>query len=241
MIFPAIDIQNKRSVRLFKGDFTQEVVINPNPVDQATSYEKAGIKALHVVDLDGAKAGKPVNYDTIVAIRKAFTGVMEVGGGIRDEATIQAYLEAGINRVILGSVALKQADFTKRMLKTYGAERIVIGVDGIDGKVATEGWLEQSEVTMVDLIREMTTAGAIYFIVTDISRDGTMSGANETLLADLQRLFPEAVIIASGGIRHKEDIISLRAKGLTDCIVGKALYEGPLTLADVVALEEELC
>lgn len=241
MIFPAIDIQNKRSVRLFKGDFNQEIVINPDPVAQASTYETAGIKALHVVDLDGAKAGKPVNYDSIVEIRQVFSGVIEVGGGIRDEATIKAYLEAGVNRVILGSVALKQAEFTKRMLVTYGAERIVIGVDGLEGNVATEGWLEQSEVTMATLIREMVMAGAQYFIVTDISRDGTMSGANEILLSQLQAQFPEATIIASGGIRHREDIVSLRKKGITHCIVGKALYEGPLTLADVVALEEELC
>ena len=139
MIFPAIDIQDKRSVRLYKGDFDKEIVINYSPMAQAEDYEHAGIKALHVVDLDGAKAGKPVSFDIIIGIRRAFSGIIEVGGGIRDEEMIKAYLNAGIDRIILGSVALKNAEFTKQMLATYGAERIVIGVDGADGKVATEG------------------------------------------------------------------------------------------------------
>lgn len=237
MIFPAIDIQDKRSVRLYKGDFDKEIVINYSPVAQAEDYEHAGIKALHVVDLDGAKAGKPVSFDIIIGIRKVFSGIIEVGGGIRDEETIKDYLEAGIDRIILGSVALKNADFTKQMLATYGAERVVIGVDGADGKVATEGWLEKSDVDMSHLIREMMAAGAKHFIVTDINRDGTMEGVNRELLFDLHDQFPEARIIASGGIRNAGDIVALRKKGIVDCIVGKALYEGPLALADIVSLE----
>lgn len=238
MIFPAIDIQDKRSVRLYKGDFDKEIVINYSPMAQAEDYEHAGIKALHVVDLDGAKAGKPVSFDIIIGIRRAFSGIIEVGGGIRDEEMIKAYLNAGIDRIILGSVALKNAEFTKQMLATYGAERIVIGVDGADGKVATEGWLEKSDVDMSHLIREMMAAGAKYFIVTDINRDGTMEGVNQELLFELHDQFPEARIIASGGIRNAGDIVALRKKGIVDCIVGKALYEGPLALADIVALEK---
>ena len=238
MIFPAIDIQDKRSVRLYKGDFDKEIVINYSPMAQAEDYEHAGIKALHVVDLDGAKAGKPVSFDIIIGIRRAFSGIIEVGGGIRDEEMIKAYLNAGIDRIILGSVALKNAEFTKQMLATYGAERIVIGVDGADGKVATEGWLEKSDVDMSHLIREMMAAGAKHFIVTDINRDGTMEGVNQELLFELHDQFPEARIIASGGIRNAGDIVALRKKGIVDCIVGKALYEGPLALADIVALEK---
>ena len=124
MIFPAIDIQDKRSVRLYKGDFDKEIVVNYSPVAQAEDYEAAGIKALHVVDLDGAKAGKPVSYDIIIGIGQVFSGIIEVGGGIRDEETIKAYLNAGIDRIILGSVALKQAEFTKEMLATYGRNEL---------------------------------------------------------------------------------------------------------------------
>lgn len=238
MIFPAIDIQDKRSVRLYKGDFDKEIVVNYSPVAQAEDYEAAGIKALHVVDLDGAKAGKPVSYDIIIGIRQVFSGIIEVGGGIRDEETIKAYLNAGIDRIILGSVALKQAEFTKEMLATYGSERIVIGVDGADGKVATEGWLEKSDVDMSHLIREMMVAGAKHFIVTDINCDGTMQGVNQELLVSLHEQFPEARIIASGGIRNAGDIVALRKVGIVDCIVGKAFYEGPLALMDIVALEK---
>lgn len=230
MIFPAIDLQNGRSVRLYKGDFTQETVINPNPVAQAEEYEASGVGALHLVDLDGAKAGKPVNVDVVKAVRSAFTGILEIGGGIRDEAAVDAYLSMGVNRIILGSVALKNPEFTKCMLKKYGAEHIVIGVDGKNGKVAVEGWLDQSDMGMSDLIGVMADAGAKYFIVTDVDRDGTMEGANENLLGDLQAKFPTVRIIASGGIRNMADIESLAVRGVMDSVVGKALYEGTITL-----------
>ena len=136
MIFPAIDLQDGRSVRLYKGDFAKETIINPDPVDQASQYESAGVGALHLVDLDGAKAGKPVNVDIVKNVRAAFTGILEIGGGIRDKAAVDLYLEMGVNRVILGSVALKNPELTKEVIAEYGAERIVIGVDGKDGKVA---------------------------------------------------------------------------------------------------------
>ena len=236
MIFPAIDLQNGRSVRLYKGDFAKETIINPNPVDQAEQYEAAGAQALHLVDLDGAKAGKPVNIDVMRNVRVAFSGVLEIGGGIRDEAAVKLYMDMNIDRIILGSVALKNPGFTKTMLKIYGGDRIVIGVDGFGGKVATEGWLDQSEVLMSDLIATMIEAGAKHFIVTDVDRDGTMTGANEDLLQELQLQFPKANIIASGGIRHKEDIMSLRKKGIKDSVLGKALYEGTITLDEIAEL-----
>lgn len=176
MIFPAIDLQDGRSVRLYKGDFAQETVINPDPVDQAKQYEAAKVGALHLVDLDGAKAGKPVNVDIVKAVRQAFTGILEIGGGIRDKAAVDLYLGLGVDRVILGSVALKNPELTKQVIAEYGAERIVIGVDGKNGKVAAEGWLDQSDVPMTDLIGAMIEGGAKYFIVTDVDRDGTMQG-----------------------------------------------------------------
>ena len=239
MIFPAIDLQDGRSVRLYKGDFAQETVINPDPVDQAKQYEDAKVGALHLVDLDGAKAGKPVNVDIVKAVRQAFTGILEIGGGIRDKAAVDLYLGLGVDRVILGSVALKNPELTKQVIAEYGAERIVIGVDGKNGKVSAEGWLDQSDVPMTDLIGAMIAGGAKYFIVTDVDRDGTMQGANEDLLGDLQKTFPTARIVASGGVRNLEDIKSLEAKGVMDSIVGKALYEGTITLDEIAEYNQQ--
>ena len=238
MIFPAIDLQDGRSVRLYKGDFAQETVINPDPVDQAKQYEDAKVGALHLVDLDGAKAGKPVNVDIVKAVRQAFTGILEIGGGIRDKVAVDLYLGLGVDRVILGSVALKNPELTKQVIAEYGAERIVIGVDGKNGKVAAEGWLDQSDVPMTDLIGAMVEDGAKYFIVTDVDRDGTMQGANEDLLGNLQKEFPTARIVASGGVRNLEDIKSLEAKGVMDSIVGKALYEGTITLEEIAGYNQ---
>ena len=230
MIFPAIDLQDGRSVRLYKGDFAKETIINPDPVDQASQYEAAGVGALHLVDLDGAKAGKPVNVDIVKRVRAAFTGVLEIGGGIRDKAAVDLYLEMGVNRVILGSVALKNPELTKQ---------VIAGVDGKNGKVAAEGWLDQSDVPMTDLIGAMVAAGAKYFIVTDVDRDGTMQGANEDLLGSLQDQFPTARIVASGGVRNLEDIKNLEQRGVVDSIVGKALYEGTITLEEIAAFNKE--
>ena len=239
MIFPAIDLQDGRSVRLYKGDFAKETIINQDPVDQASQYEAAGVGALHLVDLDGAKAGKPVNVDIVKNVRAAFTGILEIGGGIRDKAAVDLYLEMGVNRVILGSVALKNPELTKEVIAEYGAERIVIGVDGKDGKVAADGWLDQSDVPMTELIGAMVAAGAKYFIVTDVDRDGTMQGANEALLSSLQDQFPTARIVASGGVRNLEDIKNLEKCGVVDSIVGKALYEGTITLEEIAAFNKE--
>ena len=229
MIFPAIDLQDGRSVRLYKGDFAKETIINPDPVDQASQYESAGVGALHLVDLDGAKAGKPVNVDIVKNVRAAFTGILEIGGGIRDKAAVDLYLE----------IALKNPELTKEVIAEYGAERIVIGVDGKNGKVAAEGWLDQSDVPMTELIGAMVAAGAKYFIVTDVDRDGTMQGANEALLGSLQDQFPTARIVASGGVRHLEDIKNLEKCGVVDSIVGKALYEGTITLEEIAAFNKE--
>lgn len=239
MIFPAIDLQDGRSVRLYKGDFAQETVINPDPVDQAKQYEAVKVGALHLVDLDGAKAGKPVNVDIVKAVRAAFTGILEIGGGIRDKEAVDLYLGLGVDRVILGSVALKNPEFTKQVIAEYGAECIVIGVDGKNGKVAAEGWLDQSDVPMIDLIGAMVEGGAKYFIVTDVDRDGTMQGANEELLGNLQKEFPTARIVASGGVRNLGDVKSLEQKGVMDSIVGKALYEGTITLEEIAEYNQQ--
>ena len=231
MIFPAIDLQDGRSVRLYKGDFAQETVINPDPVAQAKQYEAAKVGALHLVDLDGAKAGKPVNVDIVKAVRAAFTGILEIGGGIRDKEAVDLYLGLGVNHVILGSVALKNPELTKQVIAEYGAERIVIGVDGKNGKVAAEGWLDQSDVPMTDLIGAMVEGGAKYFIVTDVDRDGTMQGANEELLGNLQKEFPTARIervdmqylYSDGGLYYFMNVETFDQVGLTEEQVGDSL------------------
>lgn len=233
MIFPAIDLLGGQSVRLYKGDYKKVTIIDPSPAHQAKAYEDAGVGALHLVDLDGAKAGKPINTNVIRAVRQAFTGILEIGGGIRDQEAVDLYMDMGLDRIILGSVALKNPIITKALLAKHGGDRIVIGVDGFDGKVATEGWLDQSEVAMDALIGEMMAYGAKHFIVTDVDRDGTMQGANEDLLQALQHQFPQANIIASGGVRHVADIQSLQAKGIKDAVIGKALYEGTITLEEI--------
>ena len=236
MIFPAIDLQAGNSVRLYQGDFAKETLIATNPAKQAEQINAAGVHALHLVDLDGAKVGKPQNLAVIKQIRTVFTGLIEVGGGIRSQKTIEQYLALGIDRLILGSIALKDPDFTRQMLAKFGPEKIVIGVDGKDGKVASDGWLQQSEVTMAALIEQMQQAGAKHFIVTDVAKDGTMSGANQALLTTLQEKFPQANIIASGGIRNLDDILNLQAAGIKAAIAGKSLYEGSLTLAEIAGV-----
>ncbi|GAJ27451.1 phosphoribosylformimino-5-aminoimidazole carboxamide ribotide isomerase [Liquorilactobacillus sucicola DSM 21376 = JCM 15457] len=238
MIFPAIDLQEGRSVRLFQGDFSKKTLINKDPVEQAEKINQSGIHQLHLVDLDGAKTGKPQNLATIKKIRNHFEGLIELGGGVRKFQQLEHYFELGLDRVIIGSAALKDPDFVKKALKRYGKEKIVIGVDGTDGKVAINGWLEQSETSMKDLIAEMQKAGAHHFVVTDVARDGTMKGANTELLVNLKNFFPACNIVASGGIRNIDDVKNLMRNGIDDIIVGKALYEGGLTLNQIAEVEK---
>lgn len=239
MIFPAIDIQNGQSVRLYQGQFDQETLVSATPVEQAKQIKANKIDRLHLVDLDGAKAGSPQNFAVVKSICQNFSGLIEIGGGIRSTAAIEKYLAAGISRVILGSVALKDPEFTTKAIEQFGPNKIVIGVDGRDGKVATEGWLDQSTVAMSDLISAMVNASAENFIVTDVARDGTMQGPNIDLLQDLQDKFPNAKIIASGGIRNLTDIRKLQAAGIKDMVAGKSLYEGTPTLAEVAEVNAD--
>lgn len=240
MIIPAIDMQNGKSVRLYQGDFAAETLINESPLQQAHQYQAAGIRVIHLVDLDGAKVGHPVNQAIVETITHQFSGQVEIGGGIRMAKDVQSYFELGIDRVILGSIALKDPDLTKNLLAQYGGEKIVIGVDGQNGQVATEGWLDQSQVAMGDLIGQMVAAGAKHFIVTDVSRDGAMQGPNVNLLADLQARFPRANIIASGGIRDLNDIKELQKQGIHDSVVGRSIYEGTISLAEIAEVNRHV-
>lgn len=237
LLFPAIDLIAGRSVRLYQGNYAQATPIAADPVAQAQRFEQAGLTHLHLVDLDGAKAGRPQNWVTIKQIRAATKLFIEVGGGIRDLATIHDYLAAGIDRVILGSVALKDPALTKTALQQFGPDKIVIGIDAYRDRVATEGWLEESAVSCAQLVTAMQKAGAQTFIVTDIERDGTLSGPNVAMLAALHQQFPALAFVASGGMRRVQDLRDLRTAGIDIAIVGKALAAGGISLEELKTLE----
>lgn len=230
MIFPAIDLRNGQSVRLYQGDYNQETVINSDPITQAQQIQATGVTHLHLVDLDGAKSGRPINLDIITALRQNTTLFIELGGGIRSLAQIQQYLSLGINRVIIGSAALTHPELVTEAVARFGAESIAVGVDGRQEQVATDGWLTASSTTFSEIIQAMQTVGVMNFIVTDIERDGTLGGPNIALLSRLQQQFPETNIIASGGISTIKDIEDLQTAGIKDIIVGRALYDGNVTL-----------
>ena len=235
-IIPAIDLRTQQSVRLYQGDFDQTTLIDQDPVKQAKQIEAAGLKRLHLVDLDGAKSGRPVNRDLIKQICAETNLKVEVGGGIRTLAQINSYLTSGVSRVILGSVALTDPKLVQTAVNQFGNDQVVVGIDGQDGKVAIAGWLEKSDVSMSSLMTSMVAVGIVNFIVTDITKDGTLSGPNVTLLAKLQRDFPTTEVIASGGVTTVDDLKRLADAGIKSAIVGRAMATGDLplnTLAEV--------
>ena len=238
MIFPAIDLKNGQSVRLYQGDYQAVTTINEEPIQQALEINKAGIKQLHLVDLDGAKSGQPENLPMIKQIRQNFRGFLELGGGIRTYQIAQQYLNLGIDRIVIGSAALKNPQLVKQLLDDFGSQKIAIGIDGKNGQVATEGWLEQSDVKMTSLISKMNEFGAENFIVTDVSRDGAMQGPNLDLLTNLKEEIPQVNLIASGGIRNVEDLKALQKMGIEESIIGKALFEKTISLSQILEVEE---
>ncbi|WP_430535226.1 1-(5-phosphoribosyl)-5-[(5-phosphoribosylamino)methylideneamino]imidazole-4-carboxamide isomerase [Listeria rocourtiae] len=235
-IFPAIDLKDGRCVRLYQGDFAQETVVNPDPIAQATAFSKQGATYLHIVDLDGALEGKPVNLDVIRAMKKAAKLPVQVGGGIRTMKQITFYLEeAGIDRVIIGSAALENPDFVRDAVKLYGA-KIAIGIDAKDGFVATSGWLDVSATDYLTFAREVEKSGVQTIIFTDIAKDGTLEGPNLEQLQALQQAV-SIDIIASGGVSDKQDLEQLSALGLYGAICGKALYNGNISMAEITEVE----
>ncbi|HFR3702883.1 TPA: 1-(5-phosphoribosyl)-5-[(5-phosphoribosylamino)methylideneamino]imidazole-4-carboxamide isomerase [Streptococcus suis] len=232
-IYPAIDIRNGKAVRLFKGDFNQETVVNPDVLDQAKTFAAAGIDFVHVVDLDGALEGRATNRDLIASL-KSETGLrIQVGGGVRTLDQIADYLDAGIDRVIIGSMAVKNPDFVKQALKRFGSQAIVVGIDAKNGFVATEGWLETSQVDYMSLAKEMEKIGVRLFVYTDVDRDGTLTGPNFDHYRKLKATLTEADVIASGGIHSMSDLVELAQIGVSGTIVGKAYYSGKVSLDDL--------
>lgn len=210
IILPAIDIKDGNCVRLFKGDFSTAEKVAADYMETAKGFEKAGASWIHMVDLDGAKEGRPVNTQIYKDVAKKTSLKVEVGGGIRNIDTIRQYLSMGISRVIIGSAALKNPELVKEAVLNFGSEKIAVGIDSKNGMVAAEGWLESSDVHYIQLAKEMIKIGVRYFIVTDISKDGTLSGVNALQLKELSEAVGDACnIIASGGVHTIEDIYSV--------------------------------
>ena len=240
IILPAIDIKDGKCVRLVKGDYATAHQVAESPYDTAAAFRAAGAAWIHMVDLDGAKKGKPVNTEIFERVAKESGLKVEVGGGIRHMKTIEQFLEKGISRVILGSVAVKNPDLVKEAVKEFG-EKIAVGIDAKNGMVATEGWLEKSDVTYTDLALAMEDAGVRTIIYTDISRDGTLTGVNTEQLGNLNRTV-SCNIIASGGVSSIVDIENCIDLNLYGCICGKAVYTGALNLMEAIGKAgEQIC
>lgn len=234
-VIPAIDLLDGKCVRLYQGDYAQSEIFNDNPVTVARNWEEQGATRLHVVDLDGAKAGKSSNLAAIEAIVSAISIPVQVGGGIRDREGLVRLLELGVQRGILGTVAVEKPELVTQLCQEF-PQQVVVGIDARNGKVATRGWLETSEVQATELAQKMAQAGAAAIIYTDIHRDGTMSGPNMEALRELANSI-EIPVIASGGVSSLTDLLSLLALepiGVTGAIVGKAIYTGDVNLREAV-------
>lgn len=234
LIYPAIDLVNGEVVRLFQGDYNKKDVYGTNPSEFAAQFYQEGARCLHLVDLDGAKAGSPQNMHAVKQIlNRCPSMLIEIGGGIRTRQTIEDYLEIGVKRIILGTAALKTPEFLRQAVENYG-EFIVVGVDARDGKVATEGWLETSDTDSVSFCKEMKAVGVQSIIYTDIACDGAGLGTNLKIYEKLSQI-DSLNITASGGISTLSDLIALKQMNLYAAIVGKALYTNQLQLVDALA------
>ena len=232
LIFPAIDLYDGKAVRLYKGDYAQMTVYSENPPEIAETFYKASAACLHLVDLEGAKTGETPNLETIRRIREAAPLFIEVGGGVRSMEVVERYLNAGIDRVILGTAAVTDPAFLREAVETY-REKIAVGVDIKDSKVAIKGWLEKSERDAFDFCRELQSLGVGTIICTDISKDGAMQGTNRALYGELSKAF-SLNIVASGGVSSVDDIKALRVLELYGAIIGKAYYTGTIDLKEAL-------
>ena len=240
ILYPAIDLKEGNAVRLLRGDMAQATVFNTDPAAQARAFAAQGCRWLHVVDLDGAFAGKSVNGSAVRAILQAVPLPVQLGGGIRDDAAVEFWLAAGVARIVLGTAALRDPDLVRRACKAYPG-RIAVGIDARGGKVAVQGWAEESTVTARDLAAALEDAGAAAIIYTDIDRDGALEGVNVDSTVDLARSI-RTPVIASGGVSSLADIEKLKAvadAGIAGVICGRALYDGRLDLRQALALLDE--
>ena len=228
ILFPAIDLYEKQAVRLYKGDYAQMQVYSTDPLSVAKDFEACGAKAIHMVDLEGARDGGTPNLSVVASVARETGLFVEIGGGIRSLETVKAYLDAGVGRVILGTAAVKDEAFLREAVALYG-EKIAVGADVRDGKIAIKGWKELSDYSLEDFLRKMEAIGVKTVICTDISRDGAMRGTNRELYQKLSRE-TGMNLIASGGVSTLEDVIALRDMDLYGAIIGKAYYTGAIDL-----------
>ena len=235
-IFPAIDLYEGKAVRLYKGDYAQMTVYSDDPVSVARDFAAQGARFIHLVDLEGAKSGTTPNLETVRAIVKATDLFAEIGGGIRSMETIETYLDAGVKRVILGTAAVTDEDFLYRATRAFG-ERVAVGADIKDGKIAIRGWTETSDLSPDAFCRRMQQLGVETVICTDVSKDGAMQGANHALYRMLSDEF-DMQIVASGGVSSIEDVRRLADLGLYGAIIGKAYYTGAINLAEAIEVAQ---
>jgi phosphoribosylformimino-5-aminoimidazole carboxamide ribotide isomerase len=231
-IWPAIDLRGGKCVRLQQGDYDRETVFGDDPAAMAKRWVSQGAQQLHLVDLDGARAGHAANRLAVEAILAAVDVSCELGGGVRDEATIQSWLDAGLYRLVVGTRALKEPDWFRRACRRFPG-RLALGIDARDGKVATDGWREVSQVSATELAAVFEGEPMAAIIYTDIARDGMLTGPNFAALAEMQRTAP-APVIASGGVTTVEDVRRLVRIGVAGCIIGRSLYDGTLSLAEAI-------
>ena len=235
-IFPAIDLYDGKAVRLFKGDYRQMTVYSDDPLSVAQDFERSGAKYIHMVDLEGAKDGTTPNLSVVESVAKNTSLFVEIGGGIRSLDTLEKYFSTGIDRAILGTAAVTDEAFLRTAVEKYG-ERIAVGADVKDGRVAIKGWLESSQYTLDEFLMRMCEIGVRDFIITDISRDGAMRGANLELYRELSEKY-SARIVASGGVSTIDDVRELTRMGVDGAIIGKAYYTGAIDLSLAVRIGE---
>ncbi|MFN8251466.1 MAG: 1-(5-phosphoribosyl)-5-[(5-phosphoribosylamino)methylideneamino]imidazole-4-carboxamide isomerase [Ferruginibacter sp.] len=233
IIIPAIDIIGGKCVRLTKGDYAQQIIYNDNPVEVARQFAEAGIERLHVVDLDGAKAGKVVNLDVLKNIAAATSLKIDFGGGVKTIEDVENIFEAGATMVTIGSLAVKQPQLLEEWLMEFGADRFFIGADVLDEKIKISGWLEDTGVDIFEFIGRMISLGAVNIFCTDISKDGVLQGPSVKLYQRVMEEHPEIQLVASGGVSNIEDVKQLKEIGCTGAIIGKAIYEGRITLKEL--------
>ena len=232
LIFPAIDLYEKKAVRLFKGDYENMTIYSENPIEIAQDFVNSGATHIHIVDLEGAKDGTTPNISVVRQIAAETDLFIEIGGGIRDMDTVDAYLSSGVSRVILGTAAVNDREFLTAAVKKYG-DKIAVGADVKDGYIAIKGWLESSALTLDDFLQEMEKIGVKYIICTDISKDGAMRGTNLELYSQLSQKY-SMNITASGGVSTLDDVKKLNEMNLYGAIIGKAYYIGAIDLKDAL-------
>jgi phosphoribosylformimino-5-aminoimidazole carboxamide ribotide isomerase len=232
-IIPAIDIIEGKCVRLTQGDYAQKKIYNENPLEVAKEFEDAGLQRLHLVDLDGAKAGHIVNYKVLEKIASKTNLHIDFGGGLKSDRDLKIAFECGARQVTGGTIAVKNKDIFLNWIKNFGPEKIILGADVKDEKIAVSGWTETSDIWLKDFLQDFVNEGIIYCICTDISKDGLLRGPSDALYASVLEDFKDLKLIASGGVSNMQDLESLKEIGCFGAIVGKAIYEGNIKLKDL--------